>query len=80
MGKIGKIRDKADHVNKAVKFLEKYSSGNTALSLVNEKWLEDFQLYLLRQTGLSKNTASRYESAVRPALPLRRLALRKVMQ
>jgi hypothetical protein len=68
MGKIGKTRGKTDHVNKAVKYLEKYPAGNTALSLVNEKWLEDFQLYLLRETGLSKNTASHYESAVRLAL------------
>ncbi|MDR2718607.1 MAG: site-specific integrase [Treponema sp.] len=68
MGKIGKTRDKTDHVNKAVKYLEKYPAGNTALNLVNEKWLEDFQLYLLRETGLSKNTAGRYESAVRLAL------------
>ena len=68
MGKIGKTRDKTDHVNKAVKYLEKYPAGNIALNLVNEKWLEDFQLYLLRETGLSKNTASRYESAVRLAL------------
>jgi len=68
MGKIGKTRGKTDHVNKAVKYLEKYPAGNIALNLVNEKWLEDFQLYLLRETGLSKNTASRYESAVRLAL------------
>jgi integrase len=73
MGKIGKTRSKTDHVNKAIKYLEKYPAGNIALNLVNEKWLEDFQLYLLQETELSRNTASRYEAAVR-------LALRKAMR
>jgi integrase len=68
MGKIGSTRDKKDQVNKVIKYLEKYTAGNIAINLVNEKWIEDFQTYLLRETGLSKNTASRYEAAVRLAL------------
>jgi hypothetical protein len=68
MAEIGKSRDKDDHVHKVLKYLEKFSVGNIGLGQVTEKWLEDFQIYLLKESGLSKGTAGRYEAAVRYAL------------
>jgi integrase len=68
MAEIGKSRGKKDHLNRVLKYLDKFSTGNIALKQVTEKWLEDFQFYLLKESGLSKGTASRYEAAVRFAL------------
>jgi integrase len=65
MEELGKKRDKKDMVNKCLKYLKEYQGGNIAIGQVTEKWIEDFQTYLLRETGLSKTTASRYSSAIR---------------
>jgi integrase len=68
MEDLGKNRDKKDMVNKCLKYLKEYQGGNIAIGQVAEKWIEDFQTYLLRETELSKATASRYSSAIRLAL------------
>jgi integrase len=65
MEELGKDRDKKDMVNKCLKYLKEYQGENIAIGQVTEKWIEDFQIYLLRDTGLSKTTASRYSSAIR---------------
>jgi integrase len=65
---IGKNRKKNDHLNRVLKYLDKFQGGNIAVHNVTEKWLEDFQTYLLQDTGLSKGTAGRYEAAIRYAL------------
>jgi integrase len=68
MEELGKTRDKKEQVNKVLKYLKEYQGGNIAIGQVTEKWIEDFQTYLLKETGLSKTTASRYSSAIRFAL------------
>jgi integrase len=68
MEELGKGRDKKDMVNKCLKYLKEYQGGNIAIGQVAEKWIEDFQAYLLKETTLSKTTASRYSAAVRLAL------------
>jgi len=65
---IGKGRKKNDHINRVLKYLEQFNNGNITLGQVTEKWLEDFQEYLLKESGLSKGTAGRYEAAVRYAM------------
>jgi hypothetical protein len=57
-----------DFTHKAVKYLEDFPGGNISLGGVTEKWLEDFQDYLLKETGLSKKTIAHYSGAVRYAL------------
>jgi site-specific recombinase XerD len=65
---IGKNRKKNDHLNRVLKYLDEFHGGNITLGQVSEKWLEDFQTYLLKDTGLSKGTAGRYDASVRYAL------------
>jgi integrase len=68
MEELGKNLDKKAQVNKCLKYLKEYQGGNIAIGQVTEKWIEDFQIYLLRDTELSKITANRYSSAIRFAL------------
>jgi len=68
IAEIGRGREKKDHVNRVLKYMAEFGNGNIALRQVTEKWLEDFQTYLLKESGLSKGTAGRYEAAVRFAL------------
>jgi integrase len=68
MAEIRKKREKKDHLNRVLRYLGKFRDGSIGLGQVTEKWLEDFQFYLLKESGLSKGTAGRYEAAVRFAL------------
>ncbi|MDR2952723.1 MAG: site-specific integrase [Treponema sp.] len=52
---------------KALRHLESYSGGGISIGAVTEKWLEEFQEYLLKK-GLSRKTASHYYGAVKQAL------------
>jgi integrase len=61
-------RGQNDFIHKAVKYLEGFPGGNISLGGVTEKWLEDFQEYLLKETELSKKTIAHYSGAVRYAL------------
>jgi integrase len=68
MNGIAEGRGQNDFTHKAVKHLEKFPSGNISLGGVTEKWIEDFQEYLLKETKLSKKTIAHYSGAVRYAL------------
>ncbi|MDR0456867.1 MAG: site-specific integrase [Treponema sp.] len=68
MNGIAEGRGQNDFAYKAVKYLEDFPGGNTSIGGVTEKWLEDFQDYLLRETKLSIKTIAHYSGAVRYAL------------
>ncbi|MDR1930138.1 MAG: site-specific integrase [Treponema sp.] len=68
MNGIATNRGQNDFTHKAVKHLELFPGGNISLGGVTEKWLEDFQEYLLKETDLSKKTIAHYSGAVRYAL------------
>jgi integrase len=61
-------RGQNDFTHKAVKYLESFPGGNITIGGVTEKWLDDFQDYLLKETKLSKKTIAHYSGAVRYAL------------
>jgi integrase len=67
---LGKDRDKRkDRVNKVLQYLEKYHGGKSVqLGQISAKWFADFQNWLLRDTGLSENSAASYAAGVRIAL------------
>jgi len=60
--------NKKNYFNNVINILNKDGKGNIFLENITEKWLEDFQDYLLKDTGLSKSTAKHYESKVRQVL------------
>ena len=68
MNAIADGKGQNDFTHKAVKYLESFSGGNIAIGGVTEKWLEDFQDYLIKDNGLSKKTIAHYSGAVRYAL------------
>ena len=68
MSGIAERKGENDFTRKALKHLEKFPGGNIAIGGVTEKWLEEFQDYLLRDAKLSKKTVSHYFNAVRFAL------------
>ena len=68
MNGIAAKRGQNDFSRKTIKHLEAFPGGNISIGGVTEKWLEDFQDYLLKETGLSKKTVSHYYGAVRCAL------------
>jgi integrase len=68
MNGIAANRGQNDFTHKAVKYLEDFPGGNISLGGVTEKWLEEFQEYLLKETKLSKKTIAHYSGAVRYAL------------
>jgi len=66
---LSKTRDKKDSTAKILKYLKLYPNGDTIqLNKVTSKWIEDFYNYLLKDTKLSRNTASRYATAIPLAL------------
>jgi len=68
MNGIAQGRGQNDFTHKAVKHLEGFPGGSIAIGSVTEKWLEEFQEYLLKETELSKKTIAHYSGAVRYAL------------
>lgn len=54
-------------------YIKKYRNSNVKLSEVNERWIEDFQGWLVSESGLSQGSASLYSSMLRHQL---RLAVR----
>jgi integrase len=68
MNGIAEGRGQNDFTHKAVKHLEDFPGGNISLGGITEKWLEEFQEYLLKDTKLSKKTIAHYSGAVRYAL------------
>jgi integrase len=65
---IAEGRGQNDFAHKAVKYLEEFPGGGISIGSVTEKWLEEFQDYLLKETKLSKKTIAHYSGAVRYAL------------
>lgn len=68
MNGIAESRGQNDFTHKAVKYIKAFSGGNITIGSVTEKWLEDFQEYLVKETKLSKKTIAHYSGAVRYAL------------
>jgi integrase len=68
MKNIAESRGQDSFAHKAIKHLESFSGGNVSIGSINEKWIEEFQEYLLKETSLSKKTISHYSGAVRYAL------------
>jgi len=68
MNGIAASRGQNDFSHKAIKYLKLFPSGNIAIGSVTEKWIEDFQEYLLKETELSKKSIRHYSGAVRFAL------------
>jgi integrase len=67
---LGKDRDKRkDRVNKVLPYLKKYPGGTgVQIGQITAKWISDFQNWLLKDTGLSENSAASYAAGVRIAL------------
>ena len=65
---LGKSKDKKHQLNRVLKYLDSYRDGGISIGHITEKWLENFQEYLLKESGLAKRSASSYASAIRYAL------------
>ena len=63
---LAKEKNPKDRLPKALPYLEEYSKG-IQIGAVNERFIEGFQKFLLEK-GLSRATASMYESALRQVL------------
>jgi len=61
-------KGKNSTIAKALKFINLHNRGNIAIANVTEKWIEDFQDFLLNDTKLSKSTAAHYTGVIRQAL------------
>lgn len=53
-----------------LRYLERYPNGDIQLSQITARWVEDFQRWLLNESGLSQGSASLYASALRHQLKL----------
>lgn len=66
---LGATRDSKDKINKCLHYLEGYPGGPVVqIAQITERWVEGFQNYLLKETGLSQTTAYNYAAAIRFAL------------
>jgi integrase len=66
---LSRERDPKDRTRKVLRHLKAYPGGDTIrLDQVNERWFENFQKHLLKNTGLSGASANSYAAAVRIAL------------
>jgi integrase len=64
--KMSAKREPRDRINRVIKYIKKYPSGDVIkLGQVSEKWVSDFQDYLLNDTKLTASSASAYSSALR---------------
>lgn len=62
-------RKNSKNLFKALRYLEAFPGGMIVkLSSVNSIWLENFQSYLVNETGLSQTTASLYATEIRSVL------------
>ena len=68
MAGIAANRGQNDFTHKALKYIKLFPGGNVSIRNVTEKWLEDFQEYLLKETNLSKKSIRHYSGAVRQSL------------
>jgi integrase len=59
----------SDYITGCIGYLEKYPGGTAIrLAQITPRWIEQFQNYPLKDTGLKPSTASVYPKAVRAAL------------
>jgi hypothetical protein len=67
---LGEGRSKQkDRIVKVLPYLERYPGGTSVqIGQITEKWFLNFQDYLLKESGLSRNSANSYAAAVRMAL------------
>jgi len=66
---LAKTRDKKDRTAKVLKYLKQYPGGEAIqLKQITSNWIELFKDYLLKLSGLSRNTAARYMTAISFAL------------
>jgi len=65
--KIAEGKQAKDHLTKSLKYLEQYGA-EIQLSQISASWIEDYQNWLLRESGLGKSTVSHYSAALRLVL------------
>jgi integrase len=64
-----KARENNDYITGCIRYLKKYSNGETIqLSQITPQFVDGFQKYLLEGTNLSPTTACDYSKAIRMAL------------
>jgi hypothetical protein len=64
-----KDRCPKDRTRKALKYLKAYPGGEfIRLDQVTDRWFENFQTHLLKNTGLADTSANSYAAAIRMAL------------
>lgn len=69
MQELGESRSPKDKINKCLKYLKAFPGGDAIqIQQVSSTWIENFQTYLLKDTGLAQTTAYHYATAVRYAL------------
>ena len=69
MKELGESRTPKDILNKSLRYLESFPGGELVqIQQITSTWIESFQAYLLKDTGLSQTTAYHYAGAVRYAL------------
>jgi integrase len=62
-------KEHTDYITGCIRYLKKYPGGAAVqLAQITPRWIEQFQNYLLKDTGLKPLTASAYSKAVRVAL------------
>ena len=66
-------KTKSRTLGRCLHYVREFRDGNVALSRITPRWVEDFQLWLRTESGLSQGSASLYSSALRHQL---RLAVR----
>jgi integrase len=66
---LAKARINNDYIIGCIRYLKKYTNGNTIqLSQITPQWVDGLQKYLLNETKLSPTTAYDYSKAIRMAL------------
>jgi hypothetical protein len=65
--KLAKAKLHSDYITGCIRYLKKYTNGNTIqLSQITPQWIDGFQQYLLKET-LSPTTAYDYSKAIHAA-------------
>jgi integrase len=63
------IKEHTDYITGCIGYLKKYPGGSAIqLTQITPQWIERFQNYLFKDTGLSPMSAYNYSKAVRAAL------------
>jgi integrase len=66
---LAKLRISNDYITGCIRYLKKYTNGNTIeLSQISPQWVDGFQQFLLNETKLSPTSAYGYSKGIRMAL------------